>query len=75
MVNVKGSAFHSAADALSILEQIQGVIAYLDTIGTRAETAAYKRMRLVLTGIERDFHNRMHRAGKFHGAGLKMQDA
>jgi hypothetical protein len=67
MVRVQGSEFYSAADALSILEQIQGAIAYLDTIGTRAETAAYKRMRLLLTSIHRRFHNRMHRLGKFHG--------
>ena len=51
---------------MTILEQIEGAIAYLDTIGTRAEDAAYKRMRLVLTGAHRKLHNEMHRRGKGH---------
>ncbi len=66
IVELAGSPFYAAADALTILEQIEGALAYLDTVGTRAETAAYKRMRLVLTGAHRQIHNRMHQAGQFH---------
>jgi hypothetical protein len=66
MVDVAGSAFHSAADAVTILEQIEGALAYLDTVGTRAEDAVYKRMRLVLTSAHRKLHNEMHRHGKNH---------
>lgn len=66
MVAVDGSACMAAADALSILEQIEGAMAYLDTIGTRAETATYQRMRLVLTGAHRSLHNRLHAQGCFH---------
>jgi hypothetical protein len=66
MVEVAGTPFMAAADAVTILEQIEGALAYLDCVGTRAETAAYKRMRLVLTAAHRDLHNRMHRAGQFH---------
>lgn len=66
MVEVKGSEFFAAADAVTILEQIEGAVAYLDTVGTRAETAAYKRMRLVLTSAYRRLHDRMHRNGHFH---------
>jgi len=66
MVRVKGSPFYSAADALTILEQIEGVLAYLDTVGTRAEDKEYKRMRMVLTGAHREIHNRMHRMGHYH---------
>jgi len=66
MVELKGSKFHSAADALTILEQIEGALAFLDTVGTRAETTAYKRMRMVLTGAHRSLHNRMHRLGNYH---------
>ena len=36
----------AAADALTILEQIEGAMAYMDTIGTKAEDQAYKRMRI-----------------------------
>jgi len=66
MVEVEGSPFYAAADALSILQQIEGALAYLDTVATRAETAAYQRMRLLLTSVHRDLHNRMHRQGHFH---------
>ncbi len=66
MIDVKGTEFFAAADALTILEQIEGSLAYLDTIGTRAETARYKRMRMVLTSAHRQLHNRMHRSGHYH---------
>ena len=66
MVDVAGTTLLAAADALTILEQIEGALAYLDTVGTRAEDAAYKRMRLVLTGAHRSLHNRMHEMGYFH---------
>jgi len=66
MVEVDGSPFYAAADAMTILEQIEGAMAYLDTIGTRAETTAYKRMRLVLESAHRSLHNRMHQFGMFH---------
>jgi hypothetical protein len=66
MVEVEGTPFFSAADSLTFLEQIEGALAYLDTIGTRAETAAYKRMRMVLTTAHRSLHNRLHRHGVFH---------
>ncbi len=65
-VEVAGAPFHAAADALTILEQIEGAIAYLDTVGTRAEDTAYKRMRMVLTSAHRKLHNRMHRMGQYH---------
>ena len=66
MVDVDGSAFFAAADAVTILEQIEGAIAYLDTVGTRADERARKRMRLVLTSAHRKLHNEMHQRGNFH---------
>ncbi|HUU59729.1 MAG TPA: CehA/McbA family metallohydrolase, partial [Phycisphaerae bacterium] len=66
MIELTGSPFFAAADAVTILEQIEGALAYLDTVGTRADTAAYKRMRLVLTAAHRKLHNRMHRSGHYH---------
>ncbi len=65
-VEVEGSRFAAAADALTILEQIEGALAFIDTIGTRADDEAYKRVRMVLTSAHRDVHNRMHEDGKFH---------
>ena len=67
MVDVKGSPFFAAADAVTILEQIEGALAYLDTVGTRAEDRRLQaRMRLVLTSAHRELHNRMHQAGHGH---------
>ncbi len=66
MLEVKGSPFFAAADALTILEQIEGALVYLEVLGTRAETAAFKRMRLVLTSAYRDLHNRLHQNGQMH---------
>jgi hypothetical protein len=67
MVVVEGSPMLAAADAVTILEQIEGALAYLDTVGTRADDVAYKRMRLVLESAHRGIHNRMHQLGYYHG--------
>jgi hypothetical protein len=66
MVEVEGSPFLAAADAVTILEQLEGALAYLDTVGTRAADTAHKRMRLVLTSAHRSLHNRLHQTGHFH---------
>jgi hypothetical protein len=66
MVTVEGSRLLAGADAVTILDQIEGAIAYLDTVGTRAEDRAYKRMRLELEAAHRSLHNRMHQQGHYH---------
>jgi len=66
MVNVKNSPIIIAADALTILDQIEGSMAYLDSIGTRAEDKTFKRMKMVLTSAHRTIHNRMHEKGYYH---------
>jgi hypothetical protein len=66
MVTVAGSTLMAAADAVTILEQIEGTMAYLSTIATRAEERAYKRMRLVMESAHRTLHNRMHSMGIYH---------
>lgn len=65
-VPVAGTQVVPAADAITILDQIEGAMAYLDSVGTRAETKAYKRMRLVLEGAHRSLHNRLHQQGDYH---------
>ena len=67
MAIIEGSPLLAATDAVTILEQIEGALAYLDTVGTRAEDTAYKRMRLVLQSSHRTLHNRMHQLGYYHG--------
>jgi hypothetical protein len=66
MIQVDRAPLMDTADALSILDQIEGAMAYLDTVGTRAEELAYRRMRLVLEAAHRSLHNRMHRHGLYH---------
>jgi len=66
MLDVSGSTLMAAADAVTILEQIEGVLAFVDTIGTRAEDRAYRRMRLALEAAHRTIHNRLHKIGVYH---------
>ncbi|MCX6359892.1 MAG: CehA/McbA family metallohydrolase [Armatimonadetes bacterium] len=66
MAEVSGKPAFSAPDALTIVEQIEGAMAFLDTVGTRAEAAATRRMRLLLTQAHREMHNKLHRAGVYH---------
>ena len=66
MVQVGETPLLAAADAVTILEQIEGALAFLDTVGTRAEDRAYKRMRLVIQSAYSSLHNRMHAEGHFH---------
>jgi hypothetical protein len=66
MIDVVGSPFAAAADTMSILAQIEGAIAYLDTIAPQQDAATHKRLRLILTSAHRRLHNRMHAAGVFH---------
>jgi hypothetical protein len=66
MVRVGGSNVFSAPDALVTLDQIEGALAYLDTVGTRAEDEVYKRMRLKLTAAYGTLHRELHQRGHFH---------
>jgi hypothetical protein len=66
MVMIGGSPLLAAADAVTILDQIEGAMVYLDTVGTRAADRVYKRMRLALESAHRSLHNRMHQQGYFH---------
>lgn len=64
--DVDGSRIMAAADALTILEQIEGAMAYIDTVGTRADDKRYKEMRMLLQSSYDRLHRRMHEAGLDH---------
>ena len=66
MIHVKGSPMMAAADAVTILEQIEGALKHIETVGTRADEKTYKRMRLMLESAYRSVHNRMHLIGHYH---------
>ncbi|NTV84341.1 MAG: CehA/McbA family metallohydrolase, partial [Bacteroidales bacterium] len=66
MINIERSPLFVTTDAVTILEQIEGALAHIDTIGTRADEKTYKRMRMVLESAYRSVHNRMHQEGNYH---------
>ena len=66
MIEVEDTTMFAAADAVTILEQIEGTLAYLDTVGTRADDQTRKRMHLILKSAHRSLHNRMHQLGYYH---------
>jgi hypothetical protein len=66
MLDVAGSAHGSDLDALTILEQIEGAIAWMDTLATPADARRHRALRRQLAAIHREFHQRMHAAGHAH---------
>lgn len=66
MIMVKNSKMLAAADAITILEQIEGAMTHIESIGTRADEKTYKRMKMVLESAHRTLHNRMHSLGYDH---------
>ena len=66
MIHVAGTEFFAAADAVTILDQIEGALAYIDTVGTRGEDEAYKRIRMKLTSVYKRLHDQLHARGHYH---------
>jgi hypothetical protein len=50
-------------------------MAYLDTVGPRAESKRYKAMKLELESAHRRLHQRMHNLGQDHPHGATRQHA
>ena len=65
-VLVEGKPIYSQADATTILEQIEGAIAYLDTIAPRPEATRLKQMRATLEAAHNRLHQQMHKSGVYH---------
>jgi hypothetical protein len=65
-VLVAGSELFSEPDSLGVLDQIQGSIAYVDTIAPRAEARRFRELRATLEGAYNRLHQRMHAAGLYH---------
>ena len=47
-------------------DEIEGVKAYVETLGTRAEEETYNQIMMTLTSAHRQLHNRMHNNGIYH---------
>jgi hypothetical protein len=65
-VLVDGSELFSEPDAIDLLDQIQGAIAYVDTIAPRAEARRFRELRSTLETAYNGLHERMHAAGIYH---------
>jgi hypothetical protein len=65
-VRVGEKSIFSKVDAFAVLEQIEGAIAYVDTIAPRPEAERYKRLRATLEAAHNRLHQQMHRNGIYH---------
>ena len=49
-----------------MLDQIEGSMAYIEHIGTKAQIDRYKAMRLILEQAHKTLHDRLHQLGYDH---------
>jgi hypothetical protein len=65
-VLVEGSELFSEVDSIAVLEQIQGAIAYVDTIAPRPDARRFNQLRATLEAAYNRLHQRMHAASVYH---------
>ena len=65
-VLVDGAELYAEADSMAVLDQIQGAIAYVDTLAPRAEARRFRELRATLESAHNRLHRRMHAAGVYH---------
>jgi hypothetical protein len=51
---------------MTVLDQIQGAIAYVDTLATRPDARRFRALRATLETAYNRLHQRMHAAGVYH---------
>ncbi len=54
-------------DAIEMLRQIEGAMAYIDTIASRPDADRFRKMQLTLESAYNRLHQRMHNEGVYHG--------
>lgn len=65
-VQVGDAPIFASADAVEILTQIEGSLAYLDTIAPRSDEARHARARAALELAHHRLHHRLHELGAHH---------
>ncbi|WP_245320080.1 hypothetical protein [Bradyrhizobium lablabi] len=65
-VDVGDKPVFATADAVSVLAQIEGSIAYVDTIAPKTDEARHSRLRAVLELAHHRLHHRLHELGASH---------
>ncbi len=63
---VDGKELFSTVDAVNLLEQIEGTLAYVDTIAPRPEAQRYRQLRATLETAHNRMHSRLHAQGVAH---------
>ena len=53
-------------DAIAVLEQIEGAIAYVDTLAPKPAARQYKKIRAAIEAAHTRLHQLMHRQGIYH---------
>ena len=66
MVRVGGARPFQQADALAVLEQIEGALAYVDTLAPRPAARQFKQIRATIEAAHTRLHQLMHRRGIYH---------
>ena len=66
MLRVDGARPFRQADALAVLEQIEGAIAFIDTLAPRTQALRYKKIRAAVEAAHNRLHQLMHRQGIYH---------
>ncbi|HEX7291802.1 MAG TPA: CehA/McbA family metallohydrolase [Conexibacter sp.] len=66
LIDVDGSERFCETDAMAVLDQIQGALAYVDTIAPRPEARRFRELRATLETAYQRLHQRMHAAGIYH---------
>lgn len=65
-VEVGDAPIFASTDAVEILRQIEGSLAYLDTIAPRSDEARHARARAALQLAHHRLHHRLHKLGAHH---------
>ncbi len=65
-VCVDGKSPFKREDAMAVLEQIEGALAYVDTLAPRPAARRFKQIRASIASAHDRLHQRMHRQGIFH---------
>ena len=73
-IRVDGGELFSAPDATAVLEQIEGAMAYVDTLAPRPDATRFKQLRVTLQAAHRRLHERMHQQGTFHNHNLHSDE-
>ncbi|WP_445220082.1 CehA/McbA family metallohydrolase [Bradyrhizobium sp. Pa8] len=66
-VEVGDKPIFATADAVSVLAQIEGSIAYMDTLAPKSDEARHLRLRAALELAHHRLHHKLHELGASHG--------